>query len=502
MRLFPQSVFGRLVLVLTCGLLVAQAAGAIILLYDRGTALYEASGLYTAQRVASTVRVLDTLDTAQRALFLRAVNTPNLGVRLSERPKTLEENSGNRRASRLKKVLSRLIGDDRPVYVRVTQREVGAHRPPPPQPGEVMPGTGRFPGPGSGPGPGRWGESWRNSWDQQTAGDPWTGGPQRRWRELWRAGAGEVRFSVATPLTDGTWAIFVHEPPEEAFLVPGKLFIVLAVLLVSVMLISLLAVRWATRPLRLLGDAADELGRDIDRPPLSESGPLEVARAARAFNTMQTRIARYVKDREEMLAAISHDLKTPITRLRLRAEMIEDTTFREKMVADLDEMESMVNTSLEFMRDAARTEPVRQVDIQALVESVAADLEETGGQVTVLETSTAVTFPARPQSLKRCVVNLVENAVKYGGSASISVVEGERELCITVLDEGPGIDEELLLHVFEPFYRLEPSRSRETGGVGLGLSIARSIARAHGGELELKNRPEGGLSAAIILPRG
>jgi signal transduction histidine kinase len=274
----------------------------------------------------------------------------------------------------------------------------------------------------------------------------------------------------------------------------------LAVLLVSVIGLSLLAVRWLTRPLDVLAVAADELGRDIRRPPLAVDGPVEVRRAAAAFNTMQERLQKYLRAREQTLAAVSHDLRTPITRLRLRAELIEDESLRAKFAKDLAEMEAMTAAALDFLRGVRADEPVQPVDVLALLESLQADMEEAGHAVQVHAQAVAP-YPARPLALKRCLTNLLENAVKHGTHAEVRAEDATRELRIIVADDGPGIPEAELARVFEPFYRVEGSRSRATGGVGLGLSVARDIARAHRGELTLRNRPGGGLEAVLTLPR-
>jgi signal transduction histidine kinase len=305
---------------------------------------------------------------------------------------------------------------------------------------------------------------------------------------------------VQAQLRDGRWVSFDRRLPDEPFAWPYKLLLTLAVLLVSVIALSLLAVRWLTRPLGVLALAADELGRDIRRAPLAEQGPAEVRRAAASFNTMQARLQTYLREREQMLAAVSHDLRTPITRLRLRAELIEDESLRAKFARDLAEMESMTAAALDFLRGARVDEPVRPVDVPALLDSLQADMEEAGHEVRV-QARAAAPFPARPLALKRCLANLIENAVKYGTRAEVRLEDDGRELRITVADDGPGIPEAELERVFEPFYRIEGSRSRETGGVGLGLSVARDIVRAHGGELTLRNRPGGGLEVAVTLRR-
>jgi signal transduction histidine kinase len=197
---------------------------------------------------------------------------------------------------------------------------------------------------------------------------------------------------------------------------------------------------------------------------------------------------------------MSHDLKTPVTRLRLRSELLEDPQVRAKFTKDLDEMESMVGATLDFLRGLENREPVRPVDIMALLESLQADLRETGGRVEI-EGATARPYSGEPQALKRCLQNLIENAVKYGQTARVLVDDNAERLEIRIQDRGPGLPPAELEKVFEPFYRVEGSRSRETGGTGLGLTIARGIAEAHGGRLSLRNREEGGLEAMLVLPR-
>jgi signal transduction histidine kinase len=259
-------------------------------------------------------------------------------------------------------------------------------------------------------------------------------------------------------------------------------------------------VRWVTRPLKTLADAANELGADIERPPLAEEGPLEVSRAARAFNTMQRRIVAFIRDRARILAAMSHDLKTPITRLRLRAELLDDPQLRAKFEKDLAEMESMVGATLDFMRGVESREPRQPIDVMALLESLQADAAEVNGSV-MIEGAAGKPYRGLAQALKRCLGNLIDNAVRYGKSAKIMVEDSPTMLTIRVRDEGPGIPEGDLERVFEPFHRLEGSRSRDTGGTGLGLGIARNIARAHGGDIVLRNVPQGGLEAVLTLPR-
>jgi signal transduction histidine kinase len=311
-----------------------------------------------------------------------------------------------------------------------------------------------------------------------------------------------LSFIVQAPLQDGTLVTFDSRQPLESVSWPYRLLLSLGILLVAVIAVTLVAVRWVTRPLKSLAEAADQLGADIERPPLPEEGPLEVSRAARAFNTMQRRLVAFIRDRTRVLAAMSHDLKTPITRLRLRAELLDNPELRAKFEKDLAEMESMVSATLDFMRGVESREPRQPVDVMALLESLQADSAEMNRRVTI-EGAAGEPYRGLAQALKRCLANLIDNAVRYGKSAKVMVEDLPTMLTIRVRDEGPGIPEGELERVFEPFQRLEGSRSRDTGGTGLGLGIARNIARAHGGDIVLRNvsAPPGGLGAVLTLPR-
>jgi signal transduction histidine kinase len=225
-----------------------------------------------------------------------------------------------------------------------------------------------------------------------------------------------------------------------------------------------------------------------------------VREAARAFNTMQRRIRQGIEERERFLAAVSHDLRTPVTRLRLRSELLQDEQLRERSLHDLDEMQQMLDGALDFLRGKAADEALAPLDLVALLESMVDDYAEAGHEVRLI-TPASARIEGRTQALRRAIGNLIDNALKYGQRAQVELQAGEDGVRIVVEDQGPGLPEEELEQVFEPFYRLESSRNRETGGVGLGLSIVRQIARKHGGDVTLANRPSGGLRATLWLPR-
>lgn len=306
---------------------------------------------------------------------------------------------------------------------------------------------------------------------------------------------------LMAPLTWLTVTTVLH--PPAPWRSPGFASAFIVMMLLGAVVITL-AVRQLLIPVKTLARAADAFGRDVvNAKPLPEIGPNEIVTAARAFNTMSARIRRFVEDRTFLLTAIGHDLRTPITRLKLRAEYMEDEEQRAKMLADLDEMEAMVSATLAFGKDITTTEPIVRLDLASLLRTIldetadfnpdcAASLDYQGPQ--------HLPINARPLALKRALTNLIINAVKYGDAARVNVSTTLKgSVVIDIEDNGPGIPESEIERVFEPFRRLETSRNRETGGSGLGLSIARNIVRAHGGDIILTNRPEG-LCVCVTLP--
>ena len=466
-RLWPRSLFGRLVGVLTVGLVLTQVLSAWINWAERDRVLLQAAGMQPVQRVADIVRLLDSLDATERERIVAVLNAPPLVVTL-DRPPLREDSPGEAgpHARMFSAMLHAALGDGR--AVRVAAR------------------IGR---PEDRPGPA-----------------PWAG---RRAMMMGPGGngiyghglvPGGVQLVTQVQLGDGQWVTFDTQLPRESASLPLRLLLTLAVLLLVVLTLSFIAVRWLSRPLRTLADAAEALGKNIHRPPLPEDGPSEVRQAAQAFNTMQSRLVRYIEDRTQVLAAMSHDLKTPLTRLRLRAGLLDDDDTRERFEKDLGEMQSMVTDALAALRGLDGPTESVPVDMMALLESLQADNEEMGRSVEI-EGRAGAPLNGDPLRLKRCVANLLENAVVYGRRARIKVEDSPKALTLRIRDEGPGIPEALLERVFDPFFRLEGSRSRDTGGTGLGLSIARNIARAAGGDVSLRNAAQGGLEALLVLPR-
>jgi len=455
-RLFPASLFGRLVLVLATGLALAMAIGVATYLRERSLLLQQAGAIGAARQIADAIRMLDAQSPAARARTAASLDSATLDVSLSAAPSA---RAGAAPSGPYAHHVAALLGD----YLG-EQREV-----------RVGPDFATPPmsmGPGMGP-------------------------PMMRGASMPMP---MHPMAVQVRLRDGSWATFTFAipPPRAAWsypLIAGALALVLAVVAVSIF-----AVGRATRPLAMLASAADELGADIHRPPLPEEGPDEVRRAARAFNSMQARLKGYIEDRGRILAAIAHDLRTPLALLRLRAEALpEDAELRSKLEGDVQRMERLVSETLDFVRALDSPEPARPVDVVALLESLKADTQALGWAVEI--TGSARPYPGRVQALQRCITNLVENAVRYGKRARIDLEDGSDALRVRIRDEGPGIPAGEIERVFEPFYRLEASRNRATGGTGLGLAIARTIARAHGGNVVLRNLEGGGLEALLTLPR-
>jgi signal transduction histidine kinase len=295
-----------------------------------------------------------------------------------------------------------------------------------------------------------------------------------------------LRLSILPP-------VFATEPPKTDFRA------VLALFILSIATLAYLVARMTTSPLKKLAQAAKNLGHDINHPPLQLTGVSEIRQASAAFNAMQARIRQYIAQRTEMLAAITHDLQTPLTRLRLRLEKVSDADLQQRLIGDLSAMQEMVREGLDLARSTDTNETMQALDLDSLLDSVCADATDAGQDV-VLQGRVAMRAFGRPMGLRRCLVNLIDNAVKYGHNAHVTVERTKGAARIRIRDSGPGIDAAELARVFEPFYRVESSRSRESGGTGLGLTIARNIAEQHGGTIALANHPEGGLEVTLMLP--
>lgn len=474
-RLIPDSLFGRISAVLVVGLVVTHFASTAIHYSDRDEALAMLGGGIVAERIATLARLLENASPEDRPWIVHT--TSRHGFRTSwDAQSALPSDSGGGLRERITAAMLSLSLDGAgAVDIRVQFAD--------PESGD----GGRIPD-GSAPGAGHMSQGMESMMRYHT-----------RMMEGEQGVPGSI-LRVSVGLSDGSWLnLSSFAPPAPPFW-SGRLVLSLAVMIISVALLSAWAVRRMTGPLGTIADAADRLGRDMQTPPLPETGASEVRRAAGAFNRMQERLRGLLDARTRMLAAISHDLRTPITRLRLRAEFVDDEEQREKTLADLSEMENMIAFTLAFARDDAQDEPRETVDLAALAQTVCDDLADAGRDC-VFDGAQGTSYVCQPLALRRALTNLAENAVAYGARARISLLCESERLIVRIDDDGPGIPEEELARVFEPFYRLERSRSRETGGTGIGLCIVQSIVQAHGGEVRLANRAEGGLRAELVLPR-
>lgn len=454
----PRSLYGQLLLALLVSLLAVQVIGMLLIINDRGHFIARINGRYTAERLAGIVSLVERTAKADRPTLLRAFNEPGNFLVLDE-PWAAHsvETPDPAFGSTLSAALGRSV-----VWQSIEHR-----------PGEMGP-------------------------DMKAAlahiGPP---------RDNSRGGPMHPPGPIVTMqvrLVDGEILTWHHMPQPMPFDWPARTLALISLLALIVALLAGWVVRRLTRPLGALAAAAGSLVTNLNQPPLPERGPREVARAARAFNAMQRELKSYLESRAQALAGVSHDLRLPLTRVRLRLEQIEDETLRARIEADLAEMDSMIGHTLDYLRAGSSSEPAVRLNLDALLESLTEDFEALGTRVNVAGKLGAPVL-VRPEALRRCLANLIDNARRHaGGDIDIAIGERPGQVRIEIMDRGPGIAAEMREKVFEPYFRLEPSRARTTGGSGLGMAIARAIVRAEGGDIVLADRPQGGLIARVTLP--
>ncbi len=469
-NLMFNSVAGRSILVLLVGLSISHVASLLVYTAERGEALNLLYDRLVAERIALITRLVEGTPQTERQELLAVLDSP--GLRIAERlqePVT-DEVRETQRPHILEHILRLYLGNPDDGSVRVSFA--------------AAPGNARqddFFGP-------------ENAALEEHAQEV------RRYIEDHLAETAVAgTFQASVQLSDSSWLYFAS-PLSIPKPLSYRMVLSMAIMLLAVVVFAIWAVRRWTAPLATFAHAAERLGTDVTGPPLPESGLLEVRKAAHSMNQMQERIRRFVEDRTEMIAAIAHDLGTPITRLRLRAEYVEDEEQHQKMLADLNEMEDMIAATLAFAREEGATEPREVFDLNSLLQSICDDFSDAGHTIE-FQPEGRLPYAFRLVALRRAFSNLLGNALSYGKKARVTILERSNAIVVQIDDEGPGIPEELLEEVFKPFRRLEVSRSRETGGTGLGLTVARTIIRGHGGDIAMKNRPEGGLRVEVRLPR-
>ena len=466
-RWLPQRLTSQMICLLLTALVIAQVANFLIFMDERRAAIRLVERTQILERTTLLIRLIESSPAELHNQMVRAASSKKLyfwfGVQ-SPIPKTsIQENHDL--MQRLKKLLG--AQDFRELRIWTHEQQNG-----------VM---------------------WKDHMIQASDGTTTRLDQPDQVRALPLSEVDPPGLLLSAQLGDGRWlnvGLGIN-PPLSRWAMPTLISMSLAV--GSICLIVVFMVKRMTRPLGKLAEAAERVGRGDTLIPLREEGPIDVRQTIRAFNRMYDRIQRFVQDRTRMLAAISHDLRTPITSLRLQAELIDDHPAKEKMLHTLDEMQRITEATLALARDEASVEKSRAVDLSALLDSLCQDLAELGMDVGC-ESGGKIPYTCRPVSLKRALRNLIENAVLYGHRARVSLQRSDAEYQILIHDAGPGIPEKDFELVFHPFVRLETSRNQATGGIGLGMSIARSIVRNHGGDISLANSAGGGFLVTIHLP--
>lgn len=471
-KLLPKTLFGQLALALFSVLLLVQLVGLWLMLDERSKLNYKLLAEYSARRTGGIITALEQADPQERAVLVKALSVPptTLTLGLPWAKDGADESSAAQTFVQQARQQSPYAATIQVLRLETINRDLFAPFLHPP---EEHARHQRFPGPRT----------------MEESGD------------TFRFKLYPLVFIAQARLSDGTTVTFHHVLPKPADNYPTRVIALLALLSLSAGLLSIWAVRRLTRPLASFADAAAGLARNLNNPPMLETGTTEVRRAAEAFNAMQRALKRYIDTRAQALSAVSHDLRLPLTRLRLRLEAISDPALRNKMSHDLTEMDTMIGHTLDFLRAGSNTEPPVLLNLDALLDSVVEDMEELGAQIHRTGKSRAP-ITARPHALRRCIANLLENARCYGdGTIELHLEDLDKEIRLHIRDHGPGIPEADLEKVLEPYFRLDASRARHTGGTGLGLAIAKAIVETHGGSLTLKSPPGQGLTASITLPR-
>ena len=453
---FIDSLRGQLVLLIVATLAIAQIFSLWLFVDERSLAVQTAQGLEAAGRAANVATLIEEAPPELHAAILRAANSPLVQFQVADQPQVDHDNHND--GGRIINRINALIGPDGHREIRVEIHEAP----------NTMPTMTRLP----------------PQMDQMHVA-------------MMQGELSAVEMQLAIGLSDGRWlnvATRFQRPPLQWPWAQAITFGVTAALL-------LIAACWfilsrITGPLRHLSDAAERLGRGEQVDSITPRGPFEVRHLTEAFNRMQSRLTRFIADRTQLFAALSHDLKSPLTAMRVRAEMVEDDENRDRLIGSIDEMKDMVEATLSFAHGMAMSEPSENVAVAEFLNQLRDDM---AGDF-ALNTQSGTHARIRPRAMRRALRNLIENGLRYGGSVTVSDKTANDMIRISIADNGPGIPESELERVFEPFYRLEKSRSRETGGTGLGLSIARTIIQAHGGTLTLTNLPEGGLDVTLEIP--
>jgi len=456
-RFFPKTLRTQLMVMILTTFVVVQGISLWLFADERSLAVRAALGLESAGRAANVVRLIEAAPKRLRPEILRAANSPLVRFRLAPQPSVdhLSHGTGGNIEARIRAYLE----DRNPREIRAEIHQIKARKP------------AKIKSPSM----------------------------ERMHRQMMVLELTTVEMRLSIALHDRKWLNITtrfHRPPIQW---PWLSSLSYALATLIVMALVWFGLGRLTDPLRKLASAAKSLGRGETVEILPEHGPEELRGLTTAFNEMQNRLTRFVSERTRLLAALGHDLRSPLTALRVRSEMVDDTETRERLIATIEEMQEMVESTLSFARGMVTAEETQTVDLEHFLSELVRDIASVNGPVD-LDTQPGLHIRIKPVSMRRALRNVIENALRYASDVHISARQQGEVALITITDHGPGIPEADLERVFDPFVRVEKSRNLETGGTGLGLSIARTVVHAHGGDIKLANKPEGGLQVTITLP--
>ncbi len=455
-QLFPKSLRGQLVLMIFAIFVVVQSFNLWLFFDERSLAVRAALGLEAAGRAANVVRLLEAAPEELRPDILRAADSPLVRFTLASSASVNHSLQGDGSVIRQ---IQRLLDDDETREIRADVRQIRPLQ----AVANLPPGMSQMHG------------------------------------NFMRTKMASVEMQISIALRDGNWLNVLtrfHRPPIQWPWLSAGSFGLAALIIISVVWIALSRL---TGPLRKLADSAESLGRGEAVSELHRQGPEELRRLTSAFNNMQARLTRFVSERTRLLAALGHDLRSPLTAMRVRVEMVEDTETRDRLIAIIAEMTEMVESTLSFAQGMVESEKSRSLDMYDFLHELISDMAIVGSTVK-LDARPGMRVRVKPVAMRRALRNVIENAIRYGQQADVKAEIIDNAVKILISDNGEGIPEDDLERVFDPFVRIEKSRSLETGGTGLGLSIARTVIHAHGGEIKLSNSPQGGLEVEVLIP--
>lgn len=463
-RLVPQSLPAWILLIVVAGLIAAQIATLVIASHGVASTGRSFDLFRLGERTVALSKAMNSATPEARPALLNDLAAPPLTLSMSRQPAVMSAIPADDELAELEDILVAKLARNGVVDIRIREEDAAAATEP-----HASDASGQ-----------------QGDVEEQLS---------EAASDLGRSG----RFTVSVQFKDGQWLNFATPvTPDLPVLTPTNIPLYIGAA-AAIILLSLWTIRQLTAPYAAFERAVEAIGDDLNRPPLPETGSREVKAAVRAINRMQGKLRDYVSEREHLAAALAHDLRTPVTRLRLRFELLKQKTETRALIADLAEIEAIIQSVVDFASHEPHKEAHERIDMVSLVEAVCDDFPDV--EMEQQAAPARIVCTGRPVALRRCLANLIDNAVKYGKRAKVSVKHGTGSVDVVIEDEGEGIPADEIEGVFQPFQRLDRSRNRETGGIGLGLAIARGIARAHQGDISMSQRPEGGMKVVLSLPK-